>query len=406
MFMQYIMFAVWWVPLAAYLANLQMTGIQKSLILSSMAIGSMASPIIGMLADRHFASEKVLAVSNLITAILLVIAANITNPHFLLFIIILAMLSYMPSWSLTSSISMTHISAEQFPRIRVFGSIGWVASGVFSLVAVGILKVELFDGSAVPLYCGAATGFVAALFNLFLPTTPPAAKGQKAAIIDNLGFRAFYMLKDRNFMVFIVLSFLSIIPFSLYHVFGSEFLQSQDFQFITFTMNLGQVVEIFFMVIATTVIIKVGIKWALVIGLIALLVRYFSFYLGGILDQNILYIFGILVHGLIFGLFYVGGQVYTERKAPKELKAQAQGLLAFMVWGVGLFLGILFNGWLIGYYSYHTNGKMGYDWNSIFAITTVFSIVILLATIFRATEAKSNATRSLLTACCSELRQN
>ncbi len=378
MFMQYMIFAVWWIPLAAYLANLGMGGMQKSLILGSMAIGSMASPLIGMIADRYFASEKVLAVSNILTGVLLIVAANVHDPNMLLLVIILAMLCYMPSWSLTSSIAMAHTSAEQFPRIRVFGSIGWVASGIFSLVAVGILKVELFDGSAVPLYCGAATGFVAALFNLALPTTPPAAKGQKAAIIDTLGFRAFYMLKDRNFMVFIVLSFLSVIPFSLYHVFGSEFLQSEDFQFITFTMNLGQVVEIFFMVIATTLIIKVGIKWALVIGLIALVMRYSSFYLGGILDHNILYILGILVHGLIFGLFYVGGQVYTERKAPKELKAQAQGLLAFMVWGIGLFLGILFNGWLIGNYSTNLGAKISYDWNSIFAVTTVFSIVVLL----------------------------
>jgi nucleoside transporter len=372
------MFAVWWVPLAAYLANLQMSGMQKSLILSSMAIGSMASPIIGMLADRHFASEKVLAVSNLITAILLVIAANNTGPHLLLPIIILAMLSYMPSWSLTSSISMAHTSAEQFPRIRVFGSIGWVASGVFSLVAMKVFQVKVFDGSVLPLYCGAAISLLGALFNLSLPHTPSSGKGQKASIIDTLGLRSFSMLKDKNFRVFIIASFFSIIPFSLYHVYGSEFLQSQDFQFITFTMNLGQVVEIFFMVIATTIIVKAGIKQALLLGLVALLVRYLSFYFGGTLDINALYILGILVHGIIFGLFYVGGQVYTDQKASKESRAQTQGFLAFIVWGVGMFLGILINGWLIGHYSYDINGKTVYHWDSIFKITSFCSLLVLI----------------------------
>jgi len=378
MFFQYLLFAVWWVPMAAYLANLNMSGIQKSLILSSMAIGSMASPIIGMLADRYFASEKVLAVLNLFTAALLFLAANVADPNTLMVFIILCMICYMPSWSLTSSISMAHTSAEQFPRIRVFGSIGWVASGLFSLVALSVFKVEVFDGSSIPLYCGAVTSLLAAFFNLFLPNTPPLCKGQKASIADIFGLRATSMLKDRNFRVFMILSFLSIIPFSLYHVFGSEFLQSLDFQFITMTMNLGQLVEIFFMIIATTIIIKIGIKWAMVVGLIAMVIRYLSFYTGVVTDQNLMHILGILVHGIIFGLFYVGGQVYTDRKAPKEIKAQAQGFLAFVVWGVGLFLGILFNGWLIEHYSSNLNGELVYRWNTIFAITTLYSVLVLV----------------------------
>jgi nucleoside transporter len=378
MFMQYLLFAVWWIPLAAYLVNLDLTAMQKSLILSSMALGSMASPIIGMLADRHFASQKVLAVSNLITGFLLVLAANFTNPIALMIVIVFTMFSYMPSWSLTSSIAMAHTSAEQFPRLRVFGSIGWVASGVFSLIAVSVFNIELFDGSTIPFYCGAATAVIAAAFNLFLPNTPPQAKGEKASLIDTLGFKAFGMLKDKNFLVFVLCSVLSIIPFSLYHVFGSEFLQSQDFQFITFTMNLGQVVEIFLMIIATTVIIKLGIKWALIIGLLALLVRYLSFYFGIISGNDYLHIIGILVHGVIFGLFYVGGQVYTDRMAPKDLKAQAQGFLAFAVWGVGLFIGVIFNGWLIDVFSSKQNGELIYEWQSIFAITTILSAITLL----------------------------
>lgn len=378
MFLQYLMLAIWWVPLAAYLANLNMSGMQKSLILSSMAIGSMASPIMGMLADRHFASEKVLAVSNLLTAMLLFVFTKVNSPNALLVVIILTMLCYMPSWSLTSAIAMAHTSSEQFPRIRVFGSIGWVASGLFSLVAVHIFRVEVFDGSSAPFYYGAMVSLLAAVFNLFLPHTPPVSQKQKVSIVDILGLRAFSMLKDRNFMIFMVASFLSIIPFSLYHVFGSEFLQSQDFRFITFTMNLGQVVEIFFMIVATTIIIRLGIKWALVIGLAAMLIRYSSFYFGNVLSSDVLYILGILVHGLIFGLFYVGGQVYTDRKAPNELKAQAQGFLAFMVWGVGLFVGILLNGWLIGHYSHDVNGDIIYQWNTIFAITSFLSVIILL----------------------------
>jgi nucleoside transporter len=381
MLMQYLMFAIWWVPLAAYLANLGLSVTQKSLILCSMALGSMASPLIGMIADRYFASEKVLAVSNLLSGLLLFLAATVVDPTWLFVIIIFTMFCYMPSWSLTSSIAMAHTSADQFPRIRVFGTIGWVASGLFGLVAGRYFHIEKFDGSSLPLVCGASVSIIAAVFNLFLPHTPPPAKGQKATILDTLGFRAVILLKDRNFSIFLLLSFLSVIPFSFYHVYGSEFLQSQHFKLITFTMNLGQVVEVFFMIVVTSIILKVGIKWALIFGLIALVARYLFFYLGtqtGDSGQDMFYISGVLVHGIIFGLLYVGGQVYTDKKAPKELRAQAQGLLAFVIWGVGFLIGTIVNGWMIGHFSSQVDGSTVYQWDRMFAITTVFSVVVLV----------------------------
>ena len=138
MFLQYMMFAVWWVPLAAYLTNMGVTGIQKSLVLSSMAIGCMASPIIGMFADRYFDGKKVLATLNLFSATMLLLAGFIKNPDWLFIFLLLAMLLYMPTWALTSSIAMSHSKSEQFSKIRVFGSIGWVVSGVFSLIVVKI----------------------------------------------------------------------------------------------------------------------------------------------------------------------------------------------------------------------------------------------------------------------------
>jgi nucleoside transporter len=395
MLMQYMTLAVWWVPLAAYLANLEMGSFHKSLILSSFAIGSLASPIIGMIADRHFPSEKVLLVLNFCTAGLLLLSANTKSPSVLLLLVMLTMLCYMPTWSLTSSIAMAHTSAEQFPRIRVFGSVGWVLSGLFSLAAVQLFNVKIFDGSSIPLYCGAATSLLAAICNLFLPATPPPAKGKKASLVDSFGLRAFCMLKDRNFRVFLILSTFSILPFSLYHVYGSEFLQDMEFQFITFTMNLGQFVEIFFLIIATTIIVRLGVKWALILGLSALLLRYLSFFAGIIFDRDSMHILGVLVHGIIFGLFYVGGQVYTERKAPKELKAQAQGILAFMVWGVGMFAGILMNGWLIGIFQADIEGVLVCRWDSVFAIISLSSMVILLLFILFFKESRKQVINSL-----------
>ena len=375
MFMQFMLFAVWWVPFAAYLNNLNLETYQVSLILSSMAIGSIAAPLVGVLADRYVASEKLLTGLNLLVALFLFLATRQTGFTGLMITVTLAMLCYMPSWSLTSSIAMTHVSSEQFPRIRILGTIGWVASGIFSLTAIHVFKVQVFDGTVLPLYCGAGAAFVAALFNLTLPKTPPMAdKSTKYSIADIFGLRVISSLKNKHFNRFILITFLTVIPFALFYNFGSQFLANNDYKYITVTLNWGQFAELFFLFITTSILIKYGFKKALLLGLMAMLIRYISLYSGIVLDQQWWYIIGILTHGLIFGLFFVAGQVYTDKAVPQELKAQAQGFLSFVTWGVGIFVGNLISGWMID--NYKVNGQT--DWSFLYLIAAASTIVLMV----------------------------
>lgn len=380
MFMQYMLSAVWWVPLAAYLSHtLKLEVYQVSLVLSAMAIGAMASSFIGAIADRYFAAEKILAVLNLLTGIFLLLAAQQTTFAPLMACVVLAMLCHMPTQSLTSTIAMSHTPSEQFPRIRMFGSVGWVASGIFSVAALHVMHLPAFDDTNLPMYCGAAVCFVAALLNLRLPHTPPTVD-RKAGIsfMDVTGFSAFSLMRDKNYRTFLILTFLTIIPFNLYHVYGSMILADEQVQNITVTLNLGQLAEMFFLVITTSILVKTGIRNTLIFGMIALVVRYASFFIGAETGLQGFYYIGILVHGLIFGLFFVGGQVYTDKVASRSIKAQAQGLLFFLVWGVGFLIGTLWNGWLIGLF--RDGDKC--DWPVVFAISTVFSFILLLLLIF------------------------
>ena len=350
MFLQYMLLPVWFVPLGAYLENLQMSGSQMALILNSMALGCLTSPLVGMVADRHFASERVLATLNLLTAILLVVAASMTSATMVFILLLAVMLCQMPTWGLTSAIAMAHSPSEKFPQIRVFGSIGWVASGLFSYVASLIWDISI-DGTAITLYCGAATALVAAAFALTLPHTAPPAKGQKTSVLDALGLRSVVLLRDFQFAIFMICYFLIMIPFAIYWSFGSVFLKDKGFEFITITMNWGQAAEMLFMLTVPVVLARVGVKWAMTIGLAMLVVRYAAFLLGEMLGIQALYFVAILVHGLIFGFFFVGGQIYVDRKAPKELKAQAQGFLFLAGFGFGLFAGNFVNGVLIDQHS-------------------------------------------------------
>jgi nucleoside transporter len=376
MFLQYMMFAVWWVPLAAYLTNMEIGGSYKAWILSVMPLGCLVAPIICMIADRHFASQKVLTILNFGCAVLFFIGARQTSPAALFVVLLLGTFCYMPTWSLTNAIAMANFPSDKFPQIRVFGSIGWVAAAVFSLIAsISFLWNKDIDGTAIPIYCGAGTALVAAILNLTLPNTPPPAKGKEASIVDALGLRALTLLKDRNFALFIVISLLATIPFTLYFSYGSEFFLSQGYKKITAMMSLGQVSEILIMLLVPISLARFGVKRTMMIGLAALAVRYFAFWGGVAADQTFLYFLAILVHGIIFGFFFVGGQVYVEKKAPKEIRAQAQGLIVLICFGVGMLIGTLFNAKLIERYT--TDGVC--NWIPVFVIMALISAVLLAA---------------------------
>jgi nucleoside transporter len=378
MFFQYMMYAVWWVPLAAYLTNMDVATTQKSFILSSLAIGCIASPIIGMIADRYFSAQKVLTVLNILNSVLLFWAATTNNPDLLFVILLFTMLFYMPTWGLTSAIALVHSPSEDFPRVRVFGSLGHVASGLFSLIIVKVFHLS-FDGTNLPFYCGAGVGIAAALVNLTLPDTPPAGKGKKASLMEAFGLGSLKLMIDRNFAIFIILSFLSMIPFAMYFSYFSEFLLNIKTQFISLTINWGIVAEMGFMLLIPVAIKKYGLRKVMIFGLVAMLVRYSALYFGGVLDQQWMFFIGILIHGLIFGFFYVGGQIYINEKAPDELKAQTQGFIFLVTFGLGLLTGNLIDGGIISLFTESSGGVRTYDWDSIWGITSLFSILLLAA---------------------------
>jgi nucleoside transporter len=348
MFFQFMLFAAFWVPLSGYLSDkLGFTVSKVTMIMGTMAYGCMLSPIIGMIADRHFASQKVLAVLNLLGAVFLGLAAFQTDPTLMFVFLLLYQLCYMPTWGLTASIAMTHSPAEKFPQIRAFGSFGWVSAAIFSLIAAYVFGVEGFDKSNLPMLCGAGVSIAAAILAMTLPQTPPPAKGEPASIVDALGLKAVTLMKQVDFAAFIIISTLIMIPFMLYFNLNSMFLNDMGFEFITLTMSLGQFAEIFFMLLIPLALAKVGVKWAMTIGLAMMAVRYGSFWMGSATDSTAMYYVAIIVHGIIFGFFFVGGQIYVDKKAPVKIRAQAQGFLFLITFGIGTLLSMVVNDALI-----------------------------------------------------------
>lgn len=409
MFTQFMLVAVWWSQLSSYLTKLHMDEWGVALVMSSMAVGSMLSPVVGGLVDRFWRAEWVLCGANLLTAAGLAGAALATHPLVFAALILFVMVCHMPTWSLAGSIAMTHADPAVFPRIRLFGSLGWIASGVFGLVAtkwaafLPVKNVAEFDGTQLPLLCGCGVAVVAAALSLCLPTTPPRrAQGENFSLVDALGLKAFALLRDRNYLVFVTVMALAMMVFVLYFNFGAMFLKAKGYALTTLTMNVGQVSELLFLFLTTNIMVRLGIKKAVLLGLFALTARYALFYLGaGTADEGVsevLIIGGIACHGLIFGLLFVGGQVYTAQRAPVALRAQAQGMFAFILWGVAILVGTLLCTRLIEWHS--TMGlvddgsflrvvKKETDWETLFFWVTWLSGVILLLFLLFFREKKS-----------------
>ncbi|MEI7908939.1 MAG: MFS transporter [Verrucomicrobiota bacterium] len=376
MFLQFMMFAVFWGALATYVTN-QKWDSMKPWILSTMPLGALASPVMGMIADRFYNSEKVLAMSNLVVAVLLFMAGRASGSTEVFVYLLLALLFYMPSWGLTATIAMANSPAEQFPQIRVFGSIGWVASMLFSIVALNLFGTTI-DGTSIPFYCGSAVAVLGAVVAWMCPATPPQGTSRKFSVIDALGLRSVALMKDRNFAVFMLVSMLAMIPFNIHFAFLSDFLAAKGFKLLTATNYIGQAGEMGFMLLVTVAMRRFGVKWSIVAGLAAMVVRYAAYYLGAGDMMPAIYV-GILVHGIIFGFFIVGGQVYIGKTAPADMQGQAQGFYALMTFGVGSLIGTFVNNAMINCYTTrNAQGLLIGEWDKVWMISAASSVVLLV----------------------------
>lgn len=337
MFLQYMMLPVWLLPLLPYLKTLD-GGEDWIFVFGILSgLGTFASPFVCAFADRRFNSEKVLAACNLASAILLGAAYFTTSLPILFALLLLSLVAYMPTWSITSAIAMEHSSPVAFPRYRTMGSLGWVVSGVFSVFAAKWFDIGDFDTSRRIFAVGAALSAIGVALAFCLPKTEPKAKGHPISAADILGLKAFSLFRDPSFAVFGALLFLAMIPFQWYMVYNPVYLAESGFRYLTMTQNVGQIAEIVFLLLVPFAVRRFGYRAAFAAGFFFLALRYALFDVAAKYGCEVGIFGGILVHGLIFGLIVVVGQMYMGEYAPPELRNQAQGLAILLTSGLGIF---------------------------------------------------------------------
>lgn len=362
MFLQFFIWGAFFVTLGAYLLEV-FSGEESinSIIGSAYAThnwaGLLAPVFVGLLADRYFNAEKVNGISHVLGGALLWYAATITDPGVFIWVMLAYFMLYMPTLALVNAISFANIQDpnKEFPRIRVWGTIGWIAAGfIVAQTVLGFVDIPVLaaitgvesniQSTAIPLKLSAVLSVIYGVYSFTLPATPPSAKGQKFDVKQALGLDAIKLLTNKNFAVFSFCSFAISIPLAFYYARTNDFIAAVAFgeQSPSF-MAIGQMSEVLFMLAIPFFIARLGIKWMLLVGMLAWTARYLLF--GFFPSSTALVILGVALHGVCYDFFFVTGQLYVDKKAPKHLRASAQGFFNLLTYGAGMLIGNYVLGW-------------------------------------------------------------
>ena len=396
MFLQFFVWGAWYVSMTGFMGKHGMNG----LIAAAYSVGPIAAIIspffLGLIADRFFATERVLAVMHVIGGALLMLAPSMARaydpardgsafmqPYIL--VLLGHMLCYMPTLGLTTSLSFHNLSNRErmFPLVRVWGTIGWIAGNW----AVGFLPEG--DKAAEQFYLAGGAGVVLGLFSFVLPHTPPMGAGRKPSVREILGLDSLALLGRPSYAVFVVCSFLLCIPLAAYYAGARSFVDACGVTVngsATTAMSFGQGAEIVFMVLMPLCFARLGVKWMLAVGMLAWVVRYGLFSMAWDERTKWMVMGGILLHGICYDFFFVTGMIYADRAATPAIRGQAQGFLVLVTQGLGMLIGAQAFGWLSARY---TRGAV-VDWKMIWLAPCVFALVVLVVFVVGFRERKAD----------------
>ena len=379
MFLQYFIWGAWYVTLSTWLERgLHLSGSQIGLVAGSTAVGAMVAPfVVGLVADRFFDTRFVLMALHGLGAVVLVLAAQQHSFTGVYVLLLVYALLYMPTLSLTNSLAFRQMRDPklEFGAVRVLGSGGWIVAGLL----VGTLGLE---STAHPIQIAAAVSVIMALYCLTLPATPPLAEGRSGMSPRE----ALSILRERPVAIFALASFLICIPLQFYYAFTNLFLNEVGVRNAAGKMTGGQFSELGCMLLIPWFFRRLGVKGMLLAGMAAWVVRYALFAFGGVGDRVWMLWLGILLHGICYDFFFVTGQIYIDRKAPLALRAAAQGLITFITYGVGMFVGSWISGAVVQHYPLPaSSGEVGHQWTTIWLVAAGASLfaLVLFALLFR-----------------------
>jgi len=382
MFLQFFVWGAWYTTIAVFMQNQGMETLTHWPFTVNPVAAIVAPFFVGLIADRFFATERVFGLLHLIGGVLLLIAPRTTgNPTLFIVILLLYNLCYMPTLGLSSSLGFHHIADQEkdFPKIRVWGTIGWIIAGLFiSFVLSKFVSGGQAEKTSLPLYSAAIASLVLAAFSFGLPHTPAPARGQAVSARSIIGIDAFKQLGSTSFYVFVASALLICIPLAAYYNFTQLFLEAAKVKNIAATQTLGQMSEMLFMLAMPVLFARWGVKKMLLAGMGAWVLRYALFAAAAPTAVYWMIALGILLHGICYDFFFVTGQIYVDKKSTPAIRGQAQGFFVFVTYGVGMLIGAQVAGNVYNRFLAGAPALALEQWKSFWILPSVFAAVILV----------------------------
>ncbi len=378
MFLQYFIWGAWYVSMGTYLfSTLKFDGGQIGLAYGAFAWGAILSPfIVGLIADRFFATEKILAVLGILGGgVMCLIPSCKTFWPFYLTLILYCTL-YVPTLALGNSLSLHHLANAKvdFPRVKMLSAVGWIA-GLFGLGFIASAE------SPTQFYIAGAASIVFGLYSLLLPHTPPKKTGANVSVGEILGFDALALLKKPSFAIFILCMFLICIPLYFYFVNLGVYLTQLKWTNMLEKTSLAQVSDVIFFLLLPLCLSKFGYKTTIFLGIACWVARYFAlgFSADGGAAQTALIFTAILLHGACYDFLFIAGQLYVDEQANERIRGAAQGLIAIILWGFGALVGTYLAGQVLAKHALAApvNG-LAHDWKSIWLTPAWGALTVLV----------------------------
>ena len=375
MFLEFFVWGGWYVTMGTYLTQtFRASGVDLALAYETQSIGALIAPfIVGLIADRYFAAQKLLGVLHLFGGVLLILAVN-QNSFLLFYSFLLSyMILFMPTLALVNAIALRKMKDpfKEFAAIRTLGTLGWIAAGL-SIGKLGWEKTLSLENTFI--MAGVASIFLG-LYSFFLPNTPPLNdRNEKINLKSALGLESLVLLKDRSYVLFFITSVLVCIPLAFYYQHANQFLNELGMEAAASKMALGQFSELLFLLVLPFFLKRFGFKLTLIVGLLGWGIRYLLFAFGNIETTSWILFLGIVLHGICYDFFFVSGQIYTDAKAGKKFRSAAQGLITLATYGFGMLIGFRIAGTLTDYYILPN----GHDWEQIWLKPSIFAFTVLI----------------------------
>lgn len=353
MFLQYFPHGMWGVTVGTYIAaNTEGAGndifsagfIGYSTVAG--AIGWLLSPaIMGFLSDRYFAAQHLVAIAHIGCALAAWSMARCDSQIAFFLLLVMYYQCFGPAAALTNKIALRNLvdSNREYPIVRLFGSVGWIAAGLFVGLLWPVMTGQSIESTRTPLLLGAAGNVVMAIVALTLPHTPPEREGGAFFLSALRDGRE--LVHNRPLMLFLVVSLLACVPSMAYNNYGNLFLNNREYSRPAAIMTLGQVSDVLVLSALPWLIGRVGLPRLFAGGVIAWGTRYGLLTAASYYELALPVYMAIVIHGLCYVLVYVVGVMYVDRLAGETHRGAAQGIYAIATTGLGHLLG----GFIVGY---------------------------------------------------------